>query len=174
MSENTLTPISQTNENQTVEVLTTLNPVLPIENIVSKTFKAMKTDTTQNARVHFGEDSVGDYDLTLTDNKTGASMDMVGTFEIGASSMTRKTTRMPVLEVLLESLSIMGVHADKMQKAILEALGGSSREERAAIFKAHGFNLDAQGVERMKTHYETLSSHTWTEKKASVTVHPQV
>lgn len=167
MPQQALTP-----EARTPTALKVENTVLaPLDKIVSK---HMKIDMKS---IRANENSTTAYDITQTDNLTGVSIDMKGTFTVGQESLTTKSTLGFDLDAFLRA--VHGSNNPAMNKfmrafadASIMAQNGESEEAIEAHHALHHIVSSKKTDADFKAWKTTLQADMVRPYSAVVKIHP--
>ena len=163
---------ASTPEARTPTALKVENTVLaPMDKIVSK---HMKIDMTS---IRANENSTTAYDITQTDNLTGVSIDMKGTFTVGQESMTTKSTLGFDLDAFLRA--VHGSNNPAMNKfmrafadaSIMKQMGASQEDIDAHHAKHHIVSSKKTDLD-FKAWKNTLQTDMVRPYSAVVKIHP--
>ena len=172
MSQKTATPEARTPAAIVVEE-TPLFTTVPMARLA----KAHMPALDDNA-VRMNENSATAYNITAVDNLTGATVDMVGTYTVGAKSETVKSTLGFNLEAFL--LAVHGSNNPAMNKfmrafadASIMRQAGATDEEVEAFHAEHHIVSSKKTDADFKAWKKSLQAGMVKPYAAVIKVHPQ-
>jgi hypothetical protein len=121
-----------------------------------------------------GENSVSDWDVTVINNKNGASFTSIGMTEIGAGEFKSSTSSITLTALLHEMGGLQSPQARKIAEVVVEAAGmranGASKAEVDAFYAANELNWSAD-TERKNTLLDRVRMTTkkWFAAKTTIT-----